>query len=386
MAGSPNKRHSYNQAMNLAHQLRRSGLYVDAAEAFLVAARCSGADRDALLYRATCLKAAGQTEAAREAYRLLLESHPSFATGWSLYGVFLKNIGDYIDAISALRTSLQLEEDVDTRNTLVVALYKSDQVQAAQAEGLQNLQLKDARSLKRFARSPSCSFRLNWIPRKFTPKNRQRNVIAYSLWGDRPGYIHGAIVNARISPHIYYGWTPRFYCDSSVPSDAIQELHRAGAQIVRIKEPELQAFRPLWRFLASDDPNVDWFLCRDADSRLNCQELIAVEEWLRSGQPFHVMRDHIYHMELMLAGMWGGAAGVLPNLRDRMLATSKYCHSRFADQAFLADEVWPLIRDHLCTHDTYYHFNDGRDFPSAYRLPRPVHVGGSIKEMPSWRN
>jgi hypothetical protein len=76
------------------------------------------------------------------------------------------------------------------------------------------------------------------------------------------------------------------------------------------------------RVPAKGRANVDWFVCRDTDSRLNCQELLAVEEWLRSGQPFHVMRDHIYHMELMLAEMWGGAAGVLPNLRARALANS----------------------------------------------------------------
>ena len=97
------------------------------------------------------------------------------------------------------------------------------------------------------------------------------------------------------------------------------------------------------------------------------------------------MRDHIYHMELILAGMWGGAAWVLPNLRERLLATVKYSNNRFADQAFLVDEVWPLIRDHSCTHDTYYHFNEGCDFPSSYRLPRPIDVGGSVKKMSHWR-
>jgi hypothetical protein len=189
---------------------------------------------------------------------------------------------DYIEAISALRTSLQLKEDVDTRNTLVVALYKSNQIEAAQSEGLRNLQLKDAQAVEGLANSPAQRLRLNSIPREFNPKARQRNVIAFSLWGNDPVYLH---VNARIAPHIYYGWTARFYCDSSVPSDAIDELRRAGAQIVLMREPALQAIKPLWRFFSSDDPNVDWFVCRDTDSRLNCQELLAVEEWLRSGQP-----------------------------------------------------------------------------------------------------
>jgi hypothetical protein len=61
------------------------------------------------------------------------------------------------------------------------------------------------------------------------------------------------------------------------------------------------------------------------------------------------MRDHIYHMDLMLAGMWGGKAGVLPNLRQRLLAMPKYFNNRFADQSFLMNEVWPLIRDDVFT-------------------------------------
>lgn len=371
--------------MTLAHQLRRSGRHAEAAEAFLAAERASHGDRNALLYRATCLKEDAQTEAANEVYRLLLQKHPSYAMGWSLYGVFLRNRGEYGEAVLAFRRSLELKDDVDTRNALVVSLYKANRLEEAQAEGLRNLQLKDADACKHFDRTQDRSLRLDAKPPSFNPKARTRNIISFSLWGNDPVYVHGAIVNARIAPHIYYGWTARFYYDSSVPTDAVEELRRAGAQVVLVREPELQAIRPMWRFLVSDDPDVDWFVCRDADSRLNCQELIAVEEWLRSGRPFHVMRDHIYHMDLMLAGMWGGAAGVLPSIREQLLSSPKYYDNRFADQAFLMNEVWPLVRDHLCAHDTYYHFNDGCDFPSAYRLPHPIHVGGAVKRMSSWR-
>jgi hypothetical protein len=195
---------------------------------------------------------------------------------------------------------------------------------------LRNLHRKDEQAMERFANSTR-NFLLDWVPRKFNPEIRHRNVIAFSLWGNNPAYIHGAIVNARIAPHIYYGWIARFYCDSSVPSDAIDELRRAGAQIVVVQDPALQAVKPMWRFLASDDTTVDWFVCRDADSRLNCQELIAVDEWLRSGRPFHVMRDHIYHMELILAGMWGGAAGVIPTTTSTTDVTFRRrtdCHGR----------------------------------------------------------
>jgi hypothetical protein len=50
---------------------------------------------------------------------------------------------------------------------------------------------------------------------------------------------------------------------------------------------------------------VDIFLSRDLDSRFSEREVAAVDEWLKSEETFHVMRDHELHTNEMLAGMWG---------------------------------------------------------------------------------
>jgi hypothetical protein len=91
-------------------------------------------------------------------------------------------------------------------------------------------------------------------------------------------------------------------------------------------------------------------------------------------------------MELILAGMWGGRAGVLPSVREAILHDEDCSKTRFGDQAFLMRAVWPLVKDHAMIHDSYYRLHGAREFPSAYRLPRPIHVGGAIKNMPSWRH
>ncbi|WP_413207262.1 hypothetical protein [Rhodospirillum sp. A1_3_36] len=330
---------------------------------------------------AICLKDAGLADAADRAFRSLTKDHPTYFTGWSLYGVALKNAGRFEEAVAALRQALAVQDHIETRNTLVVSLYKAGRLDEAIEEGRRNLTLKDHKAVEQFRARSAPAPQLGPMGAPFSTETRKRNIISFSLWGDNPIYVRGAIINARIAPHIYLGWTARFYCDSSVPSDAIRDIKAEGAQVVMVDDPELMRIRPMWRFLVSDDPDVDWFICRDADSRLNCQELLAVEDWLRSGQPFHVMRDHIYHMELILAGMWGGAAGVLPNLRALLVANNQYFDNRFGDQAFLMDEIWPIIRNHTLVHDTYYRFNGARDFPDAYRLPRPVHVGGAVKVM-----
>lgn len=87
----------------------------------------------------------------------------------------------------------------------------------------------------------------------------------------------------------------------------------------------------------AEDPTVGRFLARDCDSVVNARERAAVDERLRSPAWFHAMRDFPSHTDLLLAGMWGGVAGVLPPLA-RLLEGFTFdplTQSRTADQRFL---------------------------------------------------
>lgn len=376
---------SFNSWYQLGRALRAVHEPARAAEAFRQSLTSFPKHKEAQFMLAVTLKEAGQHEAAIEAYQHLLRDHPDYVTGWKQYGIFLKEIKHMNEAIVALRRALELREDIPTHNVLVMTLADAGLQEQAIEEGGKLLALKDKSGLNAFKNSAFSKVHLTPANKTFNYGTPHRNVISFSLWGDNPTYVHGAIVNAQIAPNLYYGWRTRFYCDNTVPADAIDELKRLGAEIIMVDDPALQAIRPLWRFFASDDPNVDWFICRDTDSRLNAQELLAVEEWVHSGKPFHIMRDHIYHMELILAGMWGGMAGVLPNLREMILSHPRYFDNRFSDQKFLMELVWPLIKEQTLIHDSYYHFAGSKEFPAGYRLPRPIHVGGAIKNMRSWR-
>lgn len=342
-------------------------------------------ESDARLFQAIQLKHAGDVDEAEKAFQCFLESNPRHFEGWTSYATMLKGAERYAKAVEAFQSALAVRDDTNARNGLVTSLWRLGHHDVAIQEGRVNLERKDSLAFERFEASPFSKHALSDRRPEFDPSKRTRNIISFSLWGDDPAYVTGAVVNAQIAQHIYVGWTPRFYCDTSVPEDARIELQRLGAQVILLTDPALQKIRPMWRFLVSDDDQVDYFVCRDADSRLNVQELLAVHAWTQSDKRFHVMRDHIYHMELMLAGMWGGVAGVLPNMRDWLLGASDYFDNRFGDQAFLMNQVWPLVKQDLCTHDSVYGFPDGVDFPPGYRLPGAIHVGGAVKSMPHWR-
>jgi Flp pilus assembly protein TadD len=366
-----------------AQEFMSRGEHQAAAQA-LLEARDLFPGGDAGLFAAYSLRDAGQLENACLEIQRYTRDHPTDARGWIGLGVFLRQQARYAEAVKPLRTALAIKNDVTVRNILVSSLWQLGQLDEARAEGLRNLQDKHEQALGNFSSSSFKDCRLSSAHRRFDPTRPERNIISFSLWGDKPEYVTGAIVNAQIAQHLYVHWTPRFYCDNSVPADAIQALKAYGAQVIMVLNPDFARFRPMWRFLVANDPQVNVFVCRDTDSRLNAQELLAVQDWLNSGKRFHIMRDHIYHHELIMAGMWGGTSGVLPNIEKLLLANPAYFDNPFADQAFLADMMWPLIQKDVKIHDTEYRFPDASGFPPGYALPGLIHVGGSVKQMPHW--
>ena len=45
---------------------------------------------------------------------------------------------------------------------------------------------------------------------------------------------------------------------------------------------------------------------RDCDARLSAAEADLVRRWIDGGYPFHVVRDHVLHNELMIGCLWAG--------------------------------------------------------------------------------
>lgn len=198
------------------------------------------------------------------------------------------------------------------------------------------------------------------------PELRTRDVVAFSLWGSGGIYSCGAVENARLVPSLYPGWTCRIYHDDSVPPEVLMELDALGVERVVMPPGSGPVTGLYWRFLASDDPTVRRFVCRDCDSRVGPRERAAVEAWIVSGKSFHVMRDHPLHSELMLAGMWGGIAGLLPPLEPLIGRFAAAEADRWQDQRFLRAHLWPLIAEDCLVHDSHQ---------PGHGLPFPDHPG-----------
>jgi protein O-GlcNAc transferase len=215
-----------------------------------------------------------------------------------------------------------------------------------------------------------------------------KKVISYSLYGDNPRYTIGAIKNAVLAKQYMPEWECRFYIDEQVPSWVIQTLGvMDNCKIIYIRFEELRLFKMTYRFLVFADPEVDVAIVRDVDSRISARDIMAVEDWLKSDFSFHIMKDHpVGHGYLISGGMFGGRTDKLRDMQKKLL---RFFHENpyyiyGADQTFLAEEVYPFIKDDCLYHSDHYDCNPvgnsiQRGFPTEDRFP-DNHIGAALNE------
>jgi len=262
---------------------------------------------------------------------------------------------------------------LDAIDGLAHAYGKLDDLANSRLYGEKSLLIKDGR-----AQSPPSGFQLPGAsPPPFRIDRAEENVIAFSLFGNQPRYLRGAVKNAFIATGLYPGWRCRFYCDDTVPGQTRAALTDAGATVIMMPRPNRFSDGLFWRFLVLDDPKVVRFMIRDCDSVINIRERRAVEEWLASDRLFHVLRDNAAHTDLILAGMWGGVANLLPPIPQLVQGFSynPVTESRTADQLFLGRVVWPMIKARCFVHDSVFRVFGAKDFPAGADLPPGRHVG-----------
>lgn len=188
------------------------------------------------------------------------------------------------------------------------------------------------------------------------------NIISFSLYGNQPRYCEMAVLNVLAAHQHLPDFVCRFYVDATVPIALLNRLEALGAQCIHIDDKTKRMPATFWRFLAMDDAQADWVLVRDVDSLIDAKDAWCVQDWRQSGYDFHVIRDDCCHTELILAGLFGIRSGVVGNIQtliDRFLQQSgSAAWERYADQLFLRNFIWPLVRQHTLTHDQIYSYGE----------------------------
>lgn len=216
-------------------------------------------------------------------------------------------------------------------------------------------------------------------PPPFNKELPARNIIAFSLGEPDQDTLRSALLNVRNAMGIYPEWRCRFYLHADAPAPAVRTIVDAGAQVVQVSGKGRLRDSSLWNLHVLADENVDYFLVRDIRCALNARERAAVDDWLQSGKWFHVMRDHYAHTDLIMPGMWGGAKGGLPNVRQLLdeIDPAQAGPGSLA-RTLLGQCIWPRIRGSACIHDSVHRSLNAREFPEHGLLPEGQYVGQVI--------
>jgi hypothetical protein len=259
----------------------------------------------------------------------------------------LSNMQRFAEAIpKALQYVERHGEDLIMLDALKVAHFYTGKVDEAIRYGQRALDLRDAEA---------CGLPIAAPMTEPAGPPSGRNVISFSLWGTAPFYSYGAMINLVLSRTVYPGWSCRYYVDATVPPACVAFLRDGGADVRKI-EDEYPGVGLFQRFLVMNDASVGRFLVRDCDARLSAAEADLVQQWIDSDLPFHAVRDHVLHNELMIGCTWAGRTDCGIDIVDLMRRyftfgpTAKYGH----DQRMLGLMLWPLIRNRCLVHDKYY--------------------------------
>ena len=134
-------------------------------------------------------------------------------------------------------------------------------------------------------------------------------VFSFCLYGSNPKYNVGMIENIKIINKMFNDWFIYIYYNN-VPIDDLEKMQELQ-NVVLIKSKYDNANTTLDRFIPIDDPNVEIMFVRDADSRIHDRDIWAIKQFIESDNKFHIIRDHIWHGTLILAGLWGIKRGLL---------------------------------------------------------------------------
>ncbi len=299
--------------------------------------------------------------------------------------ITLKNIascylklGMYNDVIKYLKKLIVLKpDDHEIFSGLAHAYGRlGDMVHVVEA-GTKALVLKDLAVTKNFELSDFVY--LTDVKSFLDGAEKKKSVCSFSLFGREPRYLCGALYNVLMSKELYPGWTIRFYADETVPKEFRDLMLKLGAEVILNDVDASVDMKLCWRFLVASDPTVGRFVVRDCDSAFSLRESIIVDEWIDSGKIFHVIRDWYSHTDLMLAGLWGGVAGVIPDIQSMInnFFSMNTTVSPNLDQFFLRETIWPIIKEYCIIHDRYFNAFSPRRPPMRHFRTNDDHIGSN---------
>ena len=218
-----------------------------------------------------------------------------------------------------------------------------------------------------------------------------KKVLTYTLFG-QPGtdWVDnvGFVASEALDSYFYRDWMIRVYHNTTLRDKSVRHLRYEHPNIVFCDTRKLpdhldaSKYRTVfdWKMHVIGDPTVDVTCFRDLSSPLLQRELDAMEDWVKRGRVFHVLRDHPAYDKLINEGLFCVNARLDRKLVARVQRLSRARSAPVAvSQSTFENNVWDVVRANVTQHDSYRcHSDDYRmahaPFPSE-RGKRSEYVG-----------
>jgi hypothetical protein len=188
-------------------------------------------------------------------------------------------------------------------------------------------------------------------------------VISYCLYGNKDFYCLGMLENIDIINEKYKDWKIYIYYNN-IPDNILRILqNKENTYLFECNHKGYNWEGMFWRFYPIESNDIDYFLSRDADSRITDREMNLVNEWINSDKAFHIIRDHPYHGVPILGGTFGVNIKKFKNISNDFKNIDFYKENyysrydknmdRWPDQQFLMEIIYPIIINDNITHISY---------------------------------
>jgi hypothetical protein len=147
---------------------------------------------------------------------------------------------------------------------------------------------------------------------------------------------------------------PEFFVYLSIGNDVPKEVISLCEEFENVKINRVNDKGPILmahRFFPIDDNDVEIMFSRDIDSRINYRDIWTMNEFIKSDKKFHTVRDHFWHKNLIMGGIFGIKKQNF-KMRDVFYEwrTNIAMIQYGSDELFLKQIIYPLIKDDVLIH------------------------------------
>jgi len=165
----------------------------------------------------------------------------------------------------------------------------------------------------------------------------QMKVFSFCIYGSELNYYNGLLENINIINEYFPDFEIYIYkgfCDATWTFQ--------GKNIKVIETEREGAINMLFRYLPLTFADLGFV--RDADSRIYERDRWCIQQFLKSSKNYHIVRDHYYHKEPIMGGIFGWKKTL--NINLGLDATIIYSE----DMSYLKTHLYPLVKSDSLVH------------------------------------